>query len=132
MDLAPADCVLLAMAAVMAIFGGFSGFSGILAFGSAVALAVFSLSLMWPFAIARFETPWAAALAVFIAAILVFAIVRFAIKKTVRVVVSQPSDSIFGMVFGLVLAAGIVFAWAKTGLLAEHSAIVTWVSAYVR
>ena len=132
MELLPADYVLLGFAFLATATGGVCGLSGIIAFASALGLSVFSAFVLWPFALARVDTPWAAALAVFVAAIIVYAIVRVILKKTVNIMMSQPSDSILGMVVGFVLAVGFVYAWARTGFLAEHSSIVTGVSAYVR
>ena len=132
MELLPADYILLGFAFLAMIAGGVCGLSGMVAFASALGLSVFSAFMLWPFALERFNSHWAAALAVFVAAILVYAIVRVILKKTVNFMMSQPSDSILGMLVGLVLALGIVYAWARIGFFAEHSSIVTGVAAYVR
>jgi len=132
MELLPADYVLLGFAFITTFAGGVCGLSGIIAFASALGISVFSAVILWPFALARFESHWAAALAVFVAAIIIYAAVRVILKKTVNLMMSQPSDSILGMLVGLVLAAGLVYAWARIGFFAEHSSIVTGVSAYVR
>ena len=132
MELLPVDYILLGFVFFTMVTGGVCGLSGIVAFASALGLSAFSAVMLWPFALARFDSHWAAALAVFVAAIIAYAIVRAILKKTVNVMVSQPSDSILGMLVGLLLAAGFVYAWARIGFFAEHSSIVTGVAAYVR
>ena len=132
MELLPADYVLLGIAAAMAIAGMFRGLSGFLAFAAAVAAAAVVVAFAWGFLADRFPSAWARGAAVACLAIGAFWLARTIVKKTVNGMLAQPSDAIFGLVVGVLSAALLVVAWARSGYLLEHSALASEVARYVR
>ena len=102
MTLAPPDYVVLALAAGGAITGIFIGLSGALAFFSGCLAASFAATFGWRFFASFISSGLARGLAVALAALVAFWIARAIVRKTVKVALAQPGDSILGA-----LAAGI-------------------------
>ena len=132
MQLLPADYAICAIAVVMAVMGLFRGLSGTLAFAAASAAALFAASFGWVYSASLTEVTWQRAGGVLLAALLAFALVRVVVKKLVNGMLAQPSDAIFGMVAGLLIAALLVFAWAWSGMYPEYSRLVQEVASHVR
>ena len=102
MTLAPPDYVVLALAAGGAITGIFIGLSGALAFFSGCLAASFAATFGWRFFASFISSGLARGLAVALVALVAFWIARAIMRKTVKVALAQPGDSILGA-----LAAGI-------------------------
>lgn len=102
MTLAPPDYVVLALAAGGAITGIFIGLSGALAFFSGCLAASFAATFGWRFFASFISSGLARGLAVALASLVAFWIARAIVRKTVKVALAQPGDSILGA-----LAAGI-------------------------
>ncbi len=132
MTLLPADYAVLGVAAVFAVTGLFRGLSGTVGFLSASVASAAAATFGWPLSARWLHSPWTRGLAVFVAALLVFGIVRVVVKKSVNGLLSQPSDAVFGMLVGVVAAALLLAAWAYSGFYTEYSTIASEVSAYVR
>jgi len=131
MQLLPADYVFCGLAIVMALVGLFRGFSGTIAFAAAAAVAVLVGKFGWPFSAAYIEQPWARGLAVLAGVLVVFGFVRLIVKKLVNGLLAQPSDALFGLLVGLVLAAVLLWAWAQSGLYLDYSTLATEVAKHV-
>ena len=127
----PADYVLCGLAAVMAVTGLFRGFSGTLAFALAALAAFFVATFGWTYSVSLTDVLWMRGAGVLVATLLAFGLVRLLVKKTVNGILAQPSDALFGMLIGLVLAALVLFAWAHSGLYLEYSSLARELSAYV-
>jgi len=132
LTLQPADYVVLGVAAVFAAAGLFRGLSGTIGFLSASVASAATGTFGWPLSARWLQSPWTRGLAVFVAALLVFGIVRLVVKKSVNGLLAQPSDAVFGMVVGVAAAALLVVAWAYSGFYTELSSIASEVAAYVR
>ncbi len=131
MDLLPADWVLCAFALAMAVLGLFRGFSGTLAFFVAIAVASGAGMALWNYLERYLSADWQRGAATLVAALLVFGLARIAVKKSVNVLLAQPTDALVGMVFGAVFGVAPVFIWAKTGMWLEYSRLALEVSRYV-
>ena len=59
-----------------------------------------------------------------LAALLMFGIVRIIVKKTVKKLLDQPADSLFGLVLGVVISALLLAGWAYSGIYLEYSVLV--------
>ena len=132
MQLLPADYAICAVAVVMALLGLFRGLSGTLAFAAASATAVFTASFGWAYSASLTDVVWQRAGGVLLATLLAYAVVRMVIKKLVNGMLSQPSDAIFGMLAGVVVAFLLVLAWAWSGVYPEYSRLVQEVASHVR
>lgn len=132
MQLLAADYVLLGLAVAGFVFGLFCGFSGALAFlaGSlaGAAAAVFG----WRYSGTLIEAQWLRALAVLVATLVVFGLVRLVVAKSVNKLLSQPADAIFGAVAGLFGGILPTVFWAYGGIFLEYSALAAELSSYVR
>ncbi len=131
MNLLPADYVLLAFTALCALVGLFRGLSGTLAFFVAVGAAVGVGYATWALSASALEGVWLRGLAAFIAALLAFGLVRLLVKKLVNGILAQPSDSLFGALIGLLVAAAVVFVWARSGIGTEYSVLAKSLQAQV-
>lgn len=133
--LATADIVILAGTAVFALFGLFWGFSGALAFLAGSVMGALGGRLAWTAAMEYGQTGWSRALVALVAAILVFGIVRWAVKKIVGGLLRQPADAVFGFlvsgVTGLFLALAAVYAVNLTGFFDVQSRLVTYAAGFV-
>ena len=131
MELLPADWVFACVALAFAVGGAVVGFSGAVSMAGGLVSAAFSSVPVWRLAAAHIESPWGAGFATFAACMAVFALVRVVLKKTIHVMLAQPADSLLGAALGCVLAAAIFFAWMKTGIGVEYSALAIRLSGHV-
>jgi hypothetical protein len=87
--------------------------------------------LAWNFSEIYFEVLWARGLAVLLAVLFAFWIVRVLVRKLVNGLLAQPADSIFGFLSGLILGALLPVGWAFSGLFLEYSHLASEVARYV-
>ncbi len=113
MNLAPPDYLVLALAAGGAVTGLFIGVSGALAFLAGTAGAVLTGHFGWPLSSDYFGSALARGVAVAIASLLAFWIVRTLVRRTVKFAVAQPGDAIFGALLAAAsgLAVGLGLVW---------------------
>lgn len=124
MVLQAADYAIIAFTSVMAIMGLFRGLSGMIAFIAATVVSVFAASFGWTYSAEFSEVVWIRAIGDLVATLIVFGLIRLIIKKAVNGILSQPSDSIFGMFLGLISGTLVVITWAKSGVYLEYSNLV--------
>jgi uncharacterized membrane protein required for colicin V production len=122
--LLPADYIVFAIGAIFAIFGLFRGFSGIVSFLLSIIASVWAAPIAWSRSIEFFNVLWQRVIAVAIAVLLVFAIVRVVFTKFIKFLLSQPADSILGLFSGLIISLVIFWAWSMFGVGIEYSYIV--------
>ena len=113
MTRAPPDNVVHALAAGGVVTGLFIGLSGALAFFSGCLAASFAATFGWRISASLLSSGLARGLAVALAALVAFWAVRMLVRKTIKVALAQPGDSIFGAVAaGLSgFAVGIGLVW---------------------
>ncbi len=133
MTFLPGDYAIGGITAGLAILGLFRGFSGILAFlvasVASAAVGVFG----WGLAATYLPNPWARGVAILVAGLLTFCLVRVVVKKSVNGCLAQPSDAFFGLAVGVATGVLLLVAWAYTGYYTEYSTLATEVIApYVR
>ena len=102
MTLAPPDYVVLVLAAGGVVTGLFIGLSGALAFFSGCLAASFAATFGWRLSASLLSSGLARGRAVALVALVAVWIARALVRKTVKVALAQPGDSILGL-----LAAGI-------------------------
>ena len=125
MALGVAEYAILAATLGAAVIGLFIGFSGSLAFlaGSLAAGAVARFG--WTMAAAYLPNAWTRGIAVVVAALVAFGIVRWIVKKTVHGFVAQPGDAIFGALVagavGFCFSAGGILLLAAFGFIEDSS-----------
>lgn len=107
MTLEPADYVVLSTTVITAVFGLFIGFSGTLAFFAGALLAVACGFFAWDPSADLIANSWLRALAVGVASLLVFGLVRFVVKKSVHGFVAQPGDAILGALVSALTGATV-------------------------
>lgn len=119
MALESSDYVILGVSLAAAILGIFGGFSGALAFFAGVCAAVGALRFGWDFLAERIVTPWLLAVAALVVSLVAFGIVRLVVKKSVKNLLAQPADAIFGALTAAVaaFAATLAAAYALENLL---------------
>ena len=127
----PADYVIAGLAVVSAVLGLFRGFSGTLAFCLATAAAGVVGSVGWRVSEPWFEQLWARGLAVLVALLLAFGIVRVLVRRFVNGLLAQPADAIFGFLTGFIIVALLLAGWAVSGLFLEYSFLASELAAYV-
>lgn len=127
----PADYVIAVLAIVFSVMGLFRGFSGMLAFALASASAMATGSVAWNMSEPYFELLWARGLAVLLAVLFAFWIVRVIVRKLVNGLLAQPADAIFGFLAGVLLGALLPVGWAFSGLFLEYSYLASEVAGYV-
>ncbi len=132
MNLLPSDYALAAFTVIAAITGLFRGFSGTLAFVMALAAAGAAFGFGWPCSQTFTDVIWIRALAVLVAALLVFGIVRAVVKKCVNGLLSQPTDSIFGFLTGVAVGVLVVAGWAMSGMFLEYSVIAGMAASFLQ
>ena len=129
MTLLSADYVILSVAAAAGIAGLFIGFSGALAFLAATSVAALGGRTVWMFGAPYFEAAWTRGLVTLLAALVVFGIVRWAVKRMVNGLLKQPADAVFGFLVaslaGFALAAVAVYLANFFGLAEVGSTIVS-------
>ena len=120
-----AEYVILAATLGAAVIGLFIGFSGSLAFLAGSLAAGTVARFGWTMAVAVIPNVWARGIAVTVAALLAFGIVRWIVKKTVYGFVAQPGDAIFGALVagavGFCISAGSILILAAFGLIDNAS-----------
>lgn len=136
MTLAPPDYVVLALAAGGAITGIFIGLSGALAFFSGCLAASFAATFGWRFFASFISSGLARGLAVALAALVAFWIARAIVRKTVKVALAQPGDSILGAlasgISGFAVGIGVVWLAQFLGFPgAEASSLLSEVLCHV-
>jgi len=111
--LAPPDYIILALAAGGVVTGLFIGLSGALAFFSGCLAASFAATFGWRFSASLLSSGLARGLAVALVALVAFWAVRALVRKTVKVALAQPGDSILGALAAGVsgFAVGIGLVW---------------------
>ena len=127
----PADYVLCGLAAVMAVTGLFRGFSGTLAFALATIAAFFAATFGWEYSASLTDVLWMRGAGALVATLLAFGFVRLLVKKTVNCLLAQPSDALLGCLLGVILAALVLLAWARSGAYLEYSVLAQGLAGYV-
>ena len=136
MTLAPPDYVVLVLAAGGVVTGLFIGLSGALAFFSGCFAASFVATFGWRFSESFLSSGLARGLAVALASLVAFWAVRALVRKTVKVALAQPGDSIFGAVAagfsGFAVGIGLVWLAQFLGFPgAEGSSLLSEVLCHV-
>ena len=136
MTLAPPDYVVLVLAAGGVVTGLFIGLSGALAFFSGCLAASFAATFGWRFSESFLSSGLARGLAVALAALVAFWIARAIVRKTVKVALAQPGDSLFGAVAagfsGFAVGIGLVWLAQFLGIPgAEGSSLLSEVLCHV-
>ena len=136
MTLAPPDYVVLALAAGGVVTGLFIGLSGALAFFSGCLAASFAATFGWRLSASLLSSGLARGLAVALAALVAFWAVRMLVRKTIKVALAQPGDSIFGAVAaglsGFAVGIGVVWLAQFLGIPgAEGSSLLNEVLCHV-
>ena len=136
MTLAPPDYVVLALAAGGVVTGLFVGLSGALAFFSGCIAASFVATFGWHFFASFISSGLARGLAVALASLVAFWIARAIVRKTVKVALAQPGDSILGAlaagVSGFAVGIGVVWLAQFLGIPgADGSSLLSEVIGYV-
>ena len=127
----PADYVIAGLAVVSAVLGIFRGFSGMFAFCLATAAAGVVGSFCWRVFEPWFEQLWARGLAVLVASLVAFGIVRALVCRFVNGLLAQPADAIFGFLTGFLVVAMVLAGWAVSGLFLEYSFLASKLAGYV-
>ena len=136
MELSVLDYVVAAVSigfAVAGLFIGFSGALGMLAGGVAAAVVG---KLAWALSAGFLSEDWLRAIAVLVASLLSFGLVRLVVKKVAHGLVAQPADGILGavtaFVVGFCLSAGGTWLFCQLGFCGElKSAILENVLRFV-
>ena len=136
MTLAPPDYVVLALAAGGVVTGLFIGLSGALSFFSGCIAASFVATFGWHFFASFISSGLARGLAVALASLVAFWIARAIVRKTVKVALAQPGDSILGAlaagVSGFAVGIGVVWLAQFLGIPgADGSSLLSEVIGYV-
>ena len=127
----PADYALCGLAVVMAVTGLFRGFSGTLAFVLATVAAFFAATFGWTYSASLTDVLWMRGAGVLVATLLAFGFVRLLVKKTVNCLLAQPSDALLGCLLGVLLAALVLLAWARSGAYLEYSVLAPGLAGHV-
>lgn len=136
MTLAPPDYVVLALAAGGVVTGLFIGLSGALAFFSGCIAASLAATFGWRLFASFMSSGLVRGVAVALASLVAFWIARAIVRKTVKVALAQPGDSILGAlaagVSGFAVGLGIVWLAQFIGLPgAEGSSLLSEVLGHV-
>lgn len=136
MTLAPPDYVVLALAAGGVVTGLFIGLSGALSFFFGCIAASFVATFGWHFFASFISSSLARGLAVALASLVAFWIARAIVRKTVKVALAQPGDSILGAlaagVSGFAVGIGVVWLAQFLGIPgADGSSLLSEVIGYV-
>ncbi len=101
MTLATPDYIIIASAFAVAVMGSFGGFSGSLAFLLASIAGGFTGKVGWGMSADFISGAWGRVVAVMVASLVVFGLVRLIVRKLVAGLLAQPADAIFGFLVGL-------------------------------
>lgn len=120
MQLGFSEYLVLAVTLGGVIVGLFVGLSGTLAFLSGSVVSGLAAKIAWQSLATVLPTLWSRILVVSLAALFVFWVVRLIVAKTIRLVVAQPGDSIFGAlaagVSAYLILAAVAWVLAMTGI----------------
>ena len=120
-----AEYVIFAATLGAAVVGLFVGFSGSLAFLAGSLAASATARFGWAMAAEHIPNVWARGVAMSVAALLAFGIIRWIVKKMVHGLVAQPGDAIFGAIVagavGFCFSAGGIMLLAAFGLIDQSS-----------
>lgn len=125
------DWVFLAVAILFSVTGAFRGLSGTIAFVAAFLAALASYFCFWPLSADFIVSVPLRAVAVFAVLLVIFGIVRLVLKRTINVLIAQPSDSVFGFLAGFMLAFAALFVWVRSGIHLEYSYIATQLAQFI-
>lgn len=123
MPLQTLDYVIAGCAALLCAIGVVRGFSGFLAFLTASAATAAATAWLWPMSGAVLHETWMRVAAFAAGGVVVFGIVRIAVKKVVNGLLAQPVDSIAGLAAAIVCSALAIFAASRFGIVTERSTI---------
>lgn len=132
MPFQPVDYVLVGVTVLVATLGLFRGLSGLFAFLVGTAHALAGAVHGWNGFLACIESPWLRAGAAVVVFIVLFGVVRYAVKLIAGKLLSQPSDSIFGVVVGLLCGGFLLWSLAGNEYLRGYSYLAQEVHAHVR
>jgi hypothetical protein len=125
------DWVFAAVALALVAMGLFRGFSGVVAFAAGAGAAAAASAYGWPYVVREVGTEWIRFALAGAAAIVVFGVVRIAVKKLVNGLLAQPTDAIAGVVVGAAVAAALLFAASRFEWTLERSLLAREVAARV-
>ncbi len=132
MPLQPADYVLLGLTVLLTVFGLIRGFSGVFAFLVGTSLSAASDVIGWRGFLSGINPVALRVATAVILFIAVFAVVRYVVKLIVGKLLSQPSDSIFGVCLGLFSGAFILWVLASSPDLRAYSYLAQEVHVHLR
>lgn len=123
MAMGVAEYAILAVTLSAAVVGLFIGFSGSLAFLAGSLAAAATARFGWMLSAGWLPDAWVRGIAVAVASILAFGIVRWIVRKSVHGLVAQPGDAIFGAIaagaVGFCISSGCIMLLAAFGLIDE-------------
>ncbi|MCR5413945.1 MAG: CvpA family protein [Kiritimatiellae bacterium] len=125
------DCILGGLCAAMAILGLIRGFSGIFAFLCGTATGAAAVVWAWPTLLGGFDQVWVKALLATAAFIVIFGIVRMVVKAIAAKLLDTPADRLFGVCFGLLCGALLLWAASMNPEVRERSRIAREVHVHV-
>lgn len=132
MAIQPVDYVLLGLSVLLTALGLFRGFSGAFAFLVATSLGAATVVSGWSGFLSGVNPIWARAFAAILVFVVVFGAARYLIKLIVGKVLSQPSDSIFGVCLGLFCGGFMIWALANEPQLRGYSFLAQEAHALLR
>lgn len=127
-----ADYVLLALSCFFVILGLFRGVSGFFSLVGASVVSFATSVFLWPGVCGRFASPWVRVVAIVLAALVVFGLVRIIVARFVSRLLSQPADSMFGLLLGLALGGLLIYIVASVPMAREYSVIAREVSHLIK
>ena len=123
MSFQPLDWGIAAVASILFLMGLFRGFSGIFAMVAGTVVSAALVAFGWPRLAALGYSPAANAAIAFVAAVVVFGIVRMCVKKAVGSLLAQPADSILGCAIAAACAGLLLLAIASNQSFRKHSSL---------
>ena len=128
MDLLVPDYVVIAFALGGAVWGLFIGFSGALAFLAGAVAAVAFAKIGWPISAQWLEATWGRIIALVVADLLVFGLVRMLVRRVVKGLVAQPGDALLGSlsaaISGLSIALTAIYIADSSGYFPELRSVI--------
>lgn len=116
---------------MLLVLGLVRGLSGALAFVVALSASAATGVYGWTFVAARVMEPALRIFWVIVAVLIVYALTRWMVKKLVGGLLTQPSDSIFGVVLALLCTAALLAVCVRVEALRMRSFVAQKVSGYV-
>lgn len=114
------------------MLGLIRGLSGALAFVVALSSGAATGVYGWALVAARVMEPALRVFWVIVAVLIVFALTRWIVKKLVGGILTQPSDSIFGVALALLCIAALLAVCVRVDSLRIRSSVAQKVAGYVR